>query len=97
MPLAHTQCFVFICRVIASGGSESVIGGHTFRNFGAHYDSYPCPYLTAAATVGMTTEDVDNFIIRLDKTLNKYYRSIPVGISCDVKDTPGNKSEADSV
>ncbi|XP_064602411.1 LOW QUALITY PROTEIN: O-phosphoseryl-tRNA(Sec) selenium transferase-like [Liolophura sinensis] len=90
--------FVSGTRVIASGGTESVIGGRTFRNFGAHYDNYPCPYLTAAAAVGMTTEDVDNFISRLDKTLSKYYRSAPIERpSCDVKDIPTNKGEADIV
>ena len=52
------------------------IGGHTFQGFGAHINNYPCPYFTAAAAVGMTRNDVDLFIKRLDKTLSKTSNAI---------------------
>lgn len=54
------------------------MSGQKFLNFGAHYDKYPCNYLTAAAAIGMTTTDVDLFINRLDQVLKKSNKtSIP--------------------
>ena len=54
-------------------GEKKEVAGHTFVGFGGHHDNYHCNYLTAAATVGMTTKDVDTFIKRLDKVLAKCY------------------------
>ncbi|XP_071481281.1 O-phosphoseryl-tRNA(Sec) selenium transferase-like [Diadema antillarum] len=48
------------------------INSHTFQGFGSHCNSYRCAYLTAAAAVGMTMEDVALFVKRLDKTLAKW-------------------------
>ncbi|KAK7110099.1 hypothetical protein V1264_014027 [Littorina saxatilis] len=62
--------FVSGTRVVAPG-KENTIGGYTFQNFGAHCNSYPTAYLTAAAAVGMTKADVDTFISRLTKVLAK--------------------------
>ena len=68
----HTQC-----RVVAPN-SEKTIGKHTFANWGAHYDGYPCTYLTAAAAIGMSREEVDIFCKRLDRTLTKFkHKRIP--------------------
>ncbi|XP_035671744.1 O-phosphoseryl-tRNA(Sec) selenium transferase-like [Branchiostoma floridae] len=67
--MLFTRC-VSGTRVVAPG-SDKDIAGHTFRNFGAHHDNYPCAYLTAAAAVGMTKTDVDLFIKRLCKVLGK--------------------------
>ncbi|XP_056156498.1 O-phosphoseryl-tRNA(Sec) selenium transferase [Lampris incognitus] len=50
-------------------GKEQTIGGHTFRGFMSHSESYPCPYLNAAAAVGIAHEDVTLCIKRLDKCL----------------------------
>ncbi|XP_049591774.1 O-phosphoseryl-tRNA(Sec) selenium transferase [Syngnathus scovelli] len=50
-------------------GKEQNIGGHTFRGFMSHSESYPCPYLNAAAAVGITRDDVALCIKRLDKCL----------------------------
>eukprot|EP01137_Pigoraptor_chileana_P035385 Opistho-2@29300 len=58
-------------RVVDPRKSEITIEGHTFRGFGAHYDAYPTPYLTAAAALGITQTDIDTFIDRLDRTLAK--------------------------
>lgn len=72
----HLLCFNnkftgLLFRVVAQVGKVSDINGQKFTNFGAHCDDYPCSYLTAAAGVGMTTEDVDVFVSRLDKVLSK--------------------------
>ncbi len=47
------------------------MSGHTFKGFGAHTNDYHCNYLTAAAALGMTRQDVDSFMKRLDKVLAK--------------------------
>ena len=47
------------------------VGGHVFQGFGSHTNAYPCAYLTAAAAIGMETDDVDAFVKRLDKVLAK--------------------------
>lgn len=67
--MLFTRC-VSGTRVIASGDDKE-ISGFKFKNFGSHSCSYPYPYLTAAAAIGMTKEDVDSFIKRLDKALLK--------------------------
>uniref|UniRef100_A0A3B5AA50 O-phosphoseryl-tRNA(Sec) selenium transferase n=1 Tax=Stegastes partitus TaxID=144197 RepID=A0A3B5AA50_9TELE len=50
-------------------GKEQTIGGHTFRGFMSHSESYPSPYLNAASAVGITREDVTLCMKRLDKCL----------------------------
>ncbi|XP_019711749.1 O-phosphoseryl-tRNA(Sec) selenium transferase [Hippocampus comes] len=55
-------------RVVALGKEQS-IGGHTFRGFMSHSESYPCPYINAAAAVGITRDDVALCVKRLDKCL----------------------------
>ena len=62
--------FVSGTRVVPKGEVKEV-SGYTFQGFGSHTDSYPCAYLTAAAAMGMTKDDVDSFIKRLDKVLGK--------------------------
>ena len=47
------------------------INGHIFQGFGSHHNSYPHTYLTAAAAVGITRQDIDTFVKRLDKVLAK--------------------------
>lgn len=57
-----------LLRVIASGSCKE-IGPHVFANWGAHYDHMPFAYLTAAAAVGMSRQEVTSFLTRLDKAL----------------------------
>jgi len=58
------------CRVVTRGTEQEIAGQH-FTGFGAHHSNYPCTYLTAAAALGITNSDVDNFIRRLDKVFAK--------------------------
>ena len=37
--------------------------------WGSHWDKTESPYLTAAAAIGMTKDDIETFIRRLDKVL----------------------------
>ncbi|XP_077157618.1 O-phosphoseryl-tRNA(Sec) selenium transferase [Paroedura picta] len=55
-------------RVVPLGSSQSV-SGHTFKGFMSHTDSYHCAYLNAASAIGMSKQDVDVFLKRLDKCL----------------------------
>lgn len=57
-----------VSRVVPLG-KEQTIGGHTFRGFMSHSEAYPCPYLNAAAAIGVTQDDVTLCIKRLDKCL----------------------------
>ena len=45
------------------------MSGHAFRGFMSHSDAYPCPYLNAASAIGITKNDVELSIKRLDKCL----------------------------
>jgi len=57
-------------RVVAPGDTKE-IGGVVFQNFNSHYNSYPCVYLTAAATIGIKKDEIDVFIKRLQKILDE--------------------------
>lgn len=45
----------------------NTIGAHTFAGWGAHVDDYPCAYLTAACAIGMTEEEVLEFVAKLGR------------------------------
>ncbi|XP_049859795.1 O-phosphoseryl-tRNA(Sec) selenium transferase isoform X1 [Schistocerca gregaria] len=56
---------------VVTGTDIKEVAGHKFEGWGAHNSSYPVPYLTAAAALGMRKTDVDLFVHRLDKVLGK--------------------------
>ena len=60
-------------RVVAQGKVQS-IAGHEFQGYGAHHDSYPHTYLTFAAALGTTKQDVDEFLRRLRLCLEEFRR-----------------------
>ncbi|CBJ27225.1 O-phosphoseryl-tRNA(Sec) selenium transferase [Ectocarpus siliculosus] len=47
------------------------VGGIDFNGYGASVTGYPHDYLTAACAAGLSTEELDEFLIRLDKALRK--------------------------
>lgn len=55
-------------RVI-TGKDTKVIEGFTFKAWGSHYDNTTTPYLTAAAAIGMSAQDIHLFVKRLDKVM----------------------------
>lgn len=59
------------CRVVPKSKDSAVIEGHSFIGWGSHNNSSPCSYLTAAVAVGTTLEDVNIFLARLDKVMEK--------------------------
>ncbi len=60
-------------RVVAQGKVQS-IAGHSFQGYGAHHSSYPHTYLTFAAALGTTKQDVDAFLQRLRVCLEEFRR-----------------------
>jgi O-phospho-L-seryl-tRNASec:L-selenocysteinyl-tRNA synthase len=51
-------------RVVARGKRETV-AGVDFEGYGSSCSAYPHHYLTAAAAIGSSTEDVDIFVEKL--------------------------------
>lgn len=59
-------------RAVPTGRTEPKKVAHwSFQNWGAHSNSYPTSYLTAASALGVRREDVDVFVQKLDKVLAK--------------------------
>ena len=44
------------------------------QGWGSHYDNTDAPYITAAAAIGMTQNDINLFIKRLDKVLAQKFK-----------------------
>ena len=61
------------CRVVAKSAAVNTIEGHGFTCWGSHTNRSPCSYFTAACAVGTTLQDVDSFLVRLEKVLQKMY------------------------
>lgn len=62
-------------RVVAQGKIQS-IAGLAFQGYGAHHDAYPHTYLTFAAALGTSEQDVDEFLRRLRLCLEGFRRSL---------------------
>jgi len=54
------------------GKFKKTIDGISFQSYGAHADTYPCCYLTAACALGATKDEMEAFITRLDGALQDY-------------------------
>lgn len=70
--MLFTRC-VSGTRVVARGKRQEV-GGVPFVGYGAHCDDYPHDYLTVAAAVGTTHQDIDGFIARLRQCWVEFQR-----------------------
>ncbi|CAM9137758.1 unnamed protein product, partial [Ascophyllum nodosum] len=67
--MLFTRC-VSGTRVVARGQRKSV-AGVDFEGYGASVSNYPRDYLTAACAIGLSTAELDEFLRRLDKTIQK--------------------------
>lgn len=58
-----------------------IMGGETFVGFGSSTEKYPHAYMTAACAIGVSVHEIEEFYVRLDKTLkefkNKKKKSVP--------------------
>jgi O-phospho-L-seryl-tRNASec:L-selenocysteinyl-tRNA synthase len=57
-------------RVVPRGESK-VMGGQTFVGFGSSVENYGSAYMTAACAIGVSKVELDEFFVRLDKTLKE--------------------------
>mmetsp|Transcript_38719 Transcript_38719/g.86114 ORF Transcript_38719/g.86114 Transcript_38719/m.86114 type:complete len:580 (+) Transcript_38719:110-1849(+) len=60
-------------RVVPTGKKQNV-AGIDFVGYGAHHYAYPHVYMTAAAAIGTTREDVDEFVSRLGKCFEEFHK-----------------------
>ncbi|UYV60801.1 SEPSECS [Cordylochernes scorpioides] len=58
-------------RVVVPGGSKDV-EGIQLEGWGSHCPNYPTAYLTAAAAIGITKKEIDQFISKFEKILHKF-------------------------
>lgn len=65
-----TSRFVSGTRV-AGTGKKAEVAGKAFANYGAHQDAYPHVYLTAAAALGGSTREADEFCRRFCETIKE--------------------------
>lgn len=59
--------------------TTKLVAGHTFDGYMSHVDEYvphgatgAVPYMTAAAAIGVTREEIDVFAERLEKTVKEF-------------------------
>eukprot|EP01147_Barroeca_monosierra_P010887 gene10887-2962_t len=57
-------------RVI-SPRTQKEVAGIVFKGYGSHINEYPVPYLTCAAAIGLSQDEVDTFLHRLNAVLLK--------------------------
>lgn len=67
--MLFTRC-VSGTRVVRRGQHKSV-GGVDFTGYGASVADYPHDYLTAACALGLSAAELDEFLLRFDKTLRR--------------------------
>ena len=53
-------------------GERKAIGGIEFIGFGSSTSDYPHAYMTAACAIGVRSEELDEFFVRLDKAFTQY-------------------------
>ena len=57
-------------RIIARNNNDTEISGYKFKNYGYSCDDYKyLPYMTFACTIGITNEEIKDFVKNLKKLL----------------------------
>ncbi|XP_066926696.1 O-phosphoseryl-tRNA(Sec) selenium transferase-like [Clytia hemisphaerica] len=72
---------------VVTPNDEKTIGRYQFIGWGAHYSNYPCSYLTAAAAIGATRQDIDLFLKRLEKNFKDFLKEPSKKVSSSKKET----------
>ena len=75
---------------IVNKNETKAIEGFVFRGYGSQCNEYPHAYLTAAAAIGMTADDVAVYIDRLGRCITEFKRQKRVGT------TTGGGSRSDT-
>ena len=81
-----------MCRVVPPNATKD-INGYLFTGWGAHTNSYPSAYLTAAAALGMSSDDVDTFLKRLDKCLRKFSKKTKPSPRIEITENENDERE----
>lgn len=68
--MLFTRC-VSGTRVIPRAETKTM-DTYVFEGFGSSVHNFPHAYMTAACAIGVSPAEVDEFFIRLDKTLAEY-------------------------
>ncbi|XP_062562875.1 O-phosphoseryl-tRNA(Sec) selenium transferase [Armigeres subalbatus] len=63
------------CRVV-SGIEQKCIAGVAFKAWGSHRNETTVPYLTASAALGVSREEIDGFIVKIEQVLNDHRRTL---------------------
>lgn len=72
--------FVSGTRVVPKGTKSTPVSGMpTMEGWMSHSHDFPVAYMTAAGAVGLTKDEVDEFISRLDKVLVDFKKTGKVG------------------
>lgn len=71
--MLFTRC-VSGTRVVPRGDNKSM-GNEEFLGFGSSVNNYPHSYLTAACAIGVTDDEIDQFLVRLDKSFKEYKKA----------------------
>jgi O-phospho-L-seryl-tRNASec:L-selenocysteinyl-tRNA synthase len=61
---------------IVTPKSTRQVADISFTSYGAHFDNYPHTYLTVAAAIGGSKEEIDKFFVRFEKTFKDYQKEI---------------------
>ena len=69
--MLFTRC-VSGTRVVAKGGAKTICG-QNFLGFGSSTEDYPHSYLTAACSIGLTKDEMDEFFHRLEKCFKDFW------------------------
>jgi len=51
---------------------QKKMGGENFIGFGSSTNNYPHAYMTAACAIGVSIHEIEEFYVRLDKTLKEF-------------------------
>lgn len=94
--MLFTRC-VSGTRVVPRGQKKTV-AGVDFTGYGASVDGYPHDYMTAACALGLSEAELDEFVVRLEKTMRKARGGPKVGSAVASSSIPDTMSgEADAV
>ena len=59
--------------ITSSNGEKKNIGGYEFLNYGSSCDNYKyLPYMTFSCAIGISDEDINGFVDKLDKILESF-------------------------
>jgi O-phospho-L-seryl-tRNASec:L-selenocysteinyl-tRNA synthase len=73
-------------RVVKKNSTKE-IAGIKFAGYGSHTNNYPHNYMTMACAIGITREEIDQFLEVLDKTLGKARKESEKKIGNNIENT----------